>query len=202
MVKRIFDIFASITGLVLLAPFFVIIAIFIKTDSKGPVFFRQKRFSKDLKPFNIFKFRTMYVDNKDSHITLGASDKRITKAGALLRKYRIDEFPQLINVLKGEMSIVGPRPQIEYYVDLLPNEYQAFLSKVKPGITGLASVKIFQEEEELLAKCKNPQELDKVYINKVLPKKLRYDRFYANHNSFCFDIIIILKTIKKFLSLK
>lgn len=167
--KRCFDIFASLFGLLFLAIPFVFIAIAIKTSSKGPVYFRQERVGKNGKLFRIFKFRTMVSDaeSKGMQITVGA-DSRITKVGKFLRKTKIDELPQLINVLLGQMSFVGPRPEVPHYVELY-TDYQRNVLRIKPGITELASI-IYKDENEVLAQSDDPE---KTYIEEIMPKKLK-----------------------------
>ena len=194
MLKRIFDITLSLFGLVILLPFILIIAILIKIDSKGPVFFKQVRITKGGKEFKIFKYRTMKVgSDKYSQITAG-KDERITKIGSFLRKYKLDEIPQLINVLIGDMSLVGPRPEVPKYVVLYTDEQKEIL-KVRAGITDYASIE-FSDENDLLASEKNPEE---AYIEKVMPKKIELNKKYLSEISVLTDIKIILLTIKKIL---
>lgn len=190
--KNIFDKISALFGLSLLAHFFIIIAIIIKLDSKGPVFFRQERVGKGGHIFRIYKFRTMAAvqESGSSKITVG-NDKRITKIGAVLRKYKIDELPQLINVLLGQMSIVGPRPEVAEYVAHYRERDKKIVFSIKPGITDLASIK-FRNESEILAAEKNPHE---AYIKKILPRKIKYYLFYARKNNICMDIWIIYRTI-------
>jgi len=191
MIKRIFDFCAALVGLVVLAPLFFVVAVLIKLDSDGEVFFRQTRVGKGGKDFSIYKFRTMAKSkNKDDlQITVGA-DMRVTKIGKFLRKYRIDELPQLINVIKGDMSLVGPRPEVPEYVRHYPNGKNDIVLSLRPGITDLASIN-FKDEADILASQSNPE---KAYIERILPKKLRYCRFYIKKRSFCYDIAIIFKT--------
>ena len=194
MLKRIFDIILSLFGLIILLPFMLIIAIFIKLDSKGPVFFKQIRVTKNGKEFKIFKYRTMRVgSDKYSQITVG-KDGRITKIGSFLRKYKLDEIPQLINVLIGDMSLVGPRPEVPKYVALYTDEQKEIL-KVRAGITDYASIE-FSDENDLLASEKNPEE---AYIEKIMPKKIELNKKYLSEISVLTDIKIILLTIKKIL---
>ena len=194
MLKRIFDITLSLFGLIILLPFMLIIAILIKIDSKGPVFFKQIRVTKNGKEFKIFKYRTMRVgSDKYSQITVG-KDGRITKIGSFLRKYKLDEIPQLINVLIGDMSLVGPRPEVPKYVALYTDEQKEIL-KVRAGITDYASIE-FSDENDLLASEKNPEE---AYIEKVMPKKIELNKKYLSEISILTDIKIILLTIKKIL---
>lgn len=194
MLKRIFDITLSLFGLIILLPFMLIIAILIKIDSKGPVFFKQIRITKGGKEFKIFKYRTMKVgSDKYSQITVGKDD-RITKVGSFLRKYKLDEIPQLINVLIGDMSLVGPRPEVPKYVALYTDEQKEIL-KVKAGITDYASIE-FSDENDLLASEEDPE---KAYIEKIMPKKIELNKKYLSEISILTDIKIILLTIKKIL---
>ena len=194
MLKRIFDIILSLFGLIILLPFMLIIAIFIKLDSKGPVFFKQLRVTKNGREFKIFKYRTMRVgSDKYSQITVGKDD-RITKIGSFLRKYKLDEIPQLINVLIGDMSLVGPRPEVPKYVALYTDEQKEIL-KVRAGITDYASIE-FSDENDLLASEEDPE---KAYIEKVMPKKIELNKKYISEISILTDIKIILLTIKKIL---
>ena len=194
MLKRIFYTILSLFGLVILLPFMLIIAIFIKLDSKGPVFFKQVRVTKNGREFKIFKYRTMRVgSDKYSQITVG-KDNRITKVGAFLRKYKLDEIPQLINVLIGDMSLVGPRPEVPKYVALYTDEQKEIL-KVRAGITDYASIE-FSDENDLLASEEDPE---KAYIEKIMPKKIELNKKYLSEISILTDIKIILLTIKKIL---
>lgn len=191
--KRVFDIFASLIGLIILFPLFFIVALIIVTSSKGGVFFKQIRVGKNGKLFKILKFRTMRVNSEKQglQITL-KSDNRITKMGVLLRKSKIDELPQLINVLVGAMSIVGPRPEVPYYVDMYTEEQKKVL-KVKPGITDLASIE-YSNENNLLSANDNPEEK---YINEIMPAKLNLNLIYIDKRSFFYDIRLIFKTLGK-----
>ena len=194
MLKRIFDITLSLFGLILLLPFMLIIAILIKIDSKGSIFFKQIRVTKGGREFKILKYRTMRVgSDKYSQITVG-KDKRITEIGSFLRKYKLDEIPQLINVLVGDMSLVGPRPEVPKYVNLYTEEQKEIL-KVRAGITDYASIE-FSNENDLLASEENPE---KAYIEKVMPKKIELNKKYLSEISVLTDIKIILLTIKKIL---
>ena len=194
MLKRIFDITLSLFGLIILLPFMLIIAILIKIDSKGSVFFKQIRVTKNGKEFKIFKYRTMKVgSDKYSQITVG-KDGRITKIGSFLRKYKLDEIPQLINVLIGDMSLVGPRPEVPKYVALYTDEQKEIL-KVRAGITDYASIE-FSDENDLLALEEEPE---KAYIEKIMPKKIELNKKYLSETSVLTDIKIILLTIKKIL---
>ena len=194
MLKRIFDTTLSLFGLIILLPFMLIIAILIKIDSKGPIFFKQIRVTKGGREFKILKYRTMRVgSDKYSQITVG-KDERITKIGSFLRKYKLDEIPQLINVLIGDMSLVGPRPEVPKYVVLYTDEQKEIL-KVRAGITDYASIE-FSDENDLLASEKNPEE---AYIEKIMPKKIELNKKYLSEISMLTDIRIILLTIKKIL---
>ncbi len=188
--KRVFDIVVSSVGLILLLPFFVVLAILIKLDDPGPVFFRQKRIGKDFNPFFIYKFRTMVknAEQKGSKLTTGG-DQRITRVGKILRTLKIDELPQLLNVLKGEMSLVGVRPEVEEYVELYKKEYAEIL-QTRPGITDVSSI-TFRNEEDLLGRQSDPEWY---YTHVLLPKKLGLGREYVSNASFLYDIKLIFKT--------
>jgi len=196
MIKRSFDIAGSCLGLLVLSPVFLLVAVLIKLDSPGPVLFRQERMGKGFHPFFLYKFRTMVQDaqSKGPTITFG-KDSRITPVGKFLRKTKIDEFPQLINVLKGDMSIVGPRPEIRQYVELFPRDYEEIL-KVSPGITDLASLR-YRHEAELLGRSDNPED---EYIKHVLPDKIMLAKVYIDRASFFFDLTLIFKTSLKLFS--
>lgn len=193
IIKRIFDIVCSGLGLIILSPFLLFVAIRIKMGSDGPVFFKQIRVGEKGREFKILKFRTMVVDAEKlgRQITVG-NDSRITKIGAFLRKYKIDELPQLINVFKGDMSLVGPRPEVPRYVNMYTEEQRRVLD-VKPGITDLASIR-YRDENELLGQAENP---DEFYINTIMPDKLALNMEYINKSNVFLDIYIILKTILK-----
>lgn len=193
IIKRIFDFICSSLGLIVLSPILIIIAIMIKKGSDGPVFFKQIRVGENGKDFEILKYRTMVVDAEKlgRQITVG-NDSRITKIGAFLRKYKLDELPQLINVFKGDMSLVGPRPEVPRYVKLYTEEQKQVL-QVKPGITDLASIR-YKDENELLGKAEDP---DDFYINTIMPDKLELNIEYIKKSNVFFDIYIILKTIIK-----
>ena len=190
MNKRIFDFVAALLGLLVLAPLFVAVAVWIKIDSRGPVFFRQQRVGKDGVPFNIIKFRTMHDDAHESLLTVG-NDRRITKAGKFLRRHKLDEFPQLINVVGGSMSLVGPRPEVPRYVDCYPPEVRSQVLSVTPGITDWASI-YYKEENSLLSRTVNPEQ---AYLDTILPAKLKYNLRYVHERSFWNDIRIIFTTL-------
>lgn len=194
MIKEIFDFIVSFLGLILFSPLFLIITILIKTKSPGPVFYRGERIGKDGKIFKIFKFRTMVPDaEKLGGVCTSADDPRLTKIGKFLRKYKLDELPQLINVLKGEMSLVGPRPEVKKYIDMLKPEEKEKILSVKPGMTDLASLWDFHEEELL----KGSEDPEKTYLEKIRPKKTELQLEYVKNRSFWLDLKIILKTIFK-----
>lgn len=190
--KRIFDILFSSIGLILISPILLVISIIIKITSEGPILFKQVRVGKDNKDFKILKFRTMIVDadKKGLKITV-KDDPRITKIGKFLRKTKLDELPQLFNVLLGDMSFVGPRPEVRKYVDLYTEEQKQVLS-VRPGITDLASIK-YRNENELLDQSSNPEE---TYINEIMPSKLKINLDYVKNINLVNDIKLILLTIK------
>ncbi|MFV9551035.1 sugar transferase [Algibacter sp. PT7-4] len=193
MIKRLFDVILSLIGIILIFPVCLIISILIKLDSKGSVLFIQSRVGKNNSDFNIYKFRTMKVEsNKKGLLTLGNNDARVTKIGYFLRRYKIDEFPQLINIFKGDMSFVGPRPELRYYVNFY-NEDDLKILQVRPGITGLASLK-YRNEVELLKAAKNPEEY---FIKTIIPDKLKYNKEYIKRQSFLFDLKLIGLTIIK-----
>jgi len=193
MIKRLFDIIASLFGIIILSPFLLIIAILVALDSKGGAFYRQVRVGKNGKQFKLFKFRTMHTDSdKKGLLTVGMRDSRVTRIGYSLRKYKFDELPQLFNVLLGDMSIVGPRPEVPKYVAMYTDEQKKVLS-VKPGITDYASI-VYSGENDILARADNPEE---VYITKVMPAKLKLNLKYIDEMSFTRDIGIIFRTLGK-----
>lgn len=194
--KRCFDIILSSLGLLILSPLFVFVAIWIKLDSPGPVFYRQVRVGRYNKDFRIFKFRSMRMGaDKGSLVTIGGRDPRITRSGYFIRKFKIDELPQLINVLIGDMSLVGPRPEVRHYVNFWTPE-QMHVLDVRPGITDPASIK-FRNENELLAKAEDPE---KFYIEVIMQEKITLYLDYVNKHSIWYDIILIFKTFKAIIS--
>jgi len=193
MLKRLFDIVTSSIVLLIGFPFFLLIGFLIAIDSKGGVFFKQIRVGKGNKDFGIYKFRTMHPDSESKgQITVGGRDPRITRVGYWLRRFKIDEFPQLINVWKGDMSIVGPRPEVRKYVDLY-NEEQMRVLSVRPGLTDFASIE-YINENDLLEKSDNP---DKTYIEEIMPNKLKLNLKYIDNQSFLLDLKLIGRTIGK-----
>ena len=194
--KRVFDIIASFCGIIILFPLIIIVSILIKITSKGPVLFKQIRVTKNGKLFKIYKFRTMRENSEgNKQITVG-KDNRITGIGHILRKTKLDELPQLFNVLKGEMSLVGPRPEVPKYVELYTDE-QIEILKVPAGITDYASI-YFSNESELLGEVENPEEF---YIKKIMPYKIELNKKYINEIGIMTDIKIIILTILKILGL-
>lgn len=191
MVKRIFDILFTVPGIIFLLPIFLFIALWIKLDSPGPVFFRQIRVGRFGKLFLIYKFRTMNVgaQSQGKQITVG-NDPRITRSGIFLRKYKLDELPQLFNVIKGEMSLVGPRPEVPRYVDKYPQAEKDIVLSLLPGITDYASIE-YKDESQVLSQADDPE---KKYIDEILPIKLSYYIRYAQEQSLWLDFILILKT--------
>jgi lipopolysaccharide/colanic/teichoic acid biosynthesis glycosyltransferase len=191
--KRIFDLFFTIPGLIILSPLFLVIYALIILDSKGGGFYLQKRVGRNNKDFTLFKFRTMSIgSDKKGLLTIGGNDSRITNVGRILRKYKLDELPQLFNVINGTMSLVGPRPEVRKYVSLY-NEEQLKVLSIKPGITDYASLLYFSENE-ILGKSIHPEQS---YINDIMPEKLRLNLFYVQKKSMFTDVKIILKTIYK-----
>lgn len=190
--KRLFDLATTVPGLLVLAPGLVLVGLWLKWDSPGPVFFRQTRVGKDGRLFRVYKFRTMVhdVDQTGAKVTTG-NDRRITKVGRFLRKYKLDELPQLINVVKGEMSLVGPRPEVPEYVAYYPEASKRKVLSVPPGITDRASLE-FQDENALLAGVADPHAY---YVSQVLPKKLAYYEDYVDSRTLGEDLRLVLRTI-------
>jgi lipopolysaccharide/colanic/teichoic acid biosynthesis glycosyltransferase len=196
--KRAFDIIVSLAALVVLLPVFLAAAVAIKLDSPGPIFFKQRRVGRGFRPFLICKFRTMIQDapGRGMPITVG-KDPRITRVGHFLRRTKLDELPQLINVVRGEMALVGPRPEVPQYVELFRKDYEEIL-RIRPGITDLASLK-FSDESAILAQFDNPEE---EYRRSVLPEKIQLAKEYMSHSSVFFDIALIFKTMWSLSELK
>lgn len=191
--KRLFDILASGLGLIVLSPLFAVLAVWIKWDSEGPVFYRQVRVGKGNRDFYLYKFRSMRPDSdKLGLITVGGRDPRVTRSGYYIRKYKLDEFPQLINVFKGDMSLVGPRPEVRKYVDMYSPEQMRVLS-VRPGITSLASIR-YRNENDILAQAEDPE---RCYIEQVMPDKLAIDLEYIPKANLWTDIKLIFSTFKR-----
>lgn len=194
--KRLFDIISSIVVVLLGFPFFITIAVVILIDGKGGVFYKQERIGRNKKPFYLLKFRTMRPGSENlGQLTIGNKDNRITTIGYYLRKYKLDEFPQLINVILGDMSIVGPRPEVVKYVNLYTEE-QLNVLKVRPGLTDYASI-IYFKENELLGNAEDPE---KVYIQEIMPQKLALNTKYIREKGMLTDLKIIFKTFLKIVS--
>ncbi|MCA9246207.1 MAG: sugar transferase [Planctomycetales bacterium] len=191
MAKRLFDVVAASVGAIALAPVMLCAAIAVRLTSSGPVFFHQERMGRGFRPFRIHKFRTMVADApaRGGELTAGA-DPRITPVGRFLRWTKIDELPQLINVIKGEMSLVGPRPEVRRYVEQYRQDFSELLS-VRPGVTGVASI-MFRDESRLLAEA---DDAEQAYVQHVLPEKIRLEKEYLQRASFCFDQQLIWKTL-------
>jgi lipopolysaccharide/colanic/teichoic acid biosynthesis glycosyltransferase len=190
--KRLFDILFSLLFIVVLMPLLLVLAVMVACDGPGGVFFMQTRIGKDHRPFRLMKFRTMKpASEKSGQLTIGARDSRITKTGYFLRKYKIDELPQLFNILVGDMSVVGPRPEVPRYVNLYNEEQKRVLS-IKPGLTDYASLEYFNESE-LLAKSSDPE---RTYIEEVMPAKLNLNLKYVAQRDLKTDLIIIWRTVE------
>lgn len=193
MIKRIFDFVASFFGLILLSLLFLFIALWIKLDSKGPVFFRQQRVGLKGKVFKIHKFRTMKESSEDQgRLTIG-DDDRITQSGQFLRKFKFDELPQLIDVFIGRMSLVGPRPEVQEFIDIYPVDIKNKILSIKPGITDMASIEM-ANENDILGKYKNPRQ---AYIDIILPIKQKHYLNYVDNHNIWLDIKIIFSTLKR-----
>lgn len=188
--KRLFDIVVSVVFLVIFSPIYVLIGLAIMLDSNGGPIYIQKRIGKDKVPFGLFKFRTMRIgSDKKGLLTIGDEDNRVTSVGYFLRKYKLDELPQLVNILRGEMSVVGPRPEVEKYLFVFKG-YEQTIFSVRPGLTDYASIK-YRDENELLAQSEKPEE---TYIEEILPEKIRLGVKYVESRSFWVDLRIIFKT--------
>lgn len=190
LVKRLFDILASGVGLLVLSPLFLVVAIWIKCDSKGPVFYKQQRVGRGNKDFWLYKFRSMRPgSDKQGLITVGGRDPRVTRSGYFIRKYKLDELPQLINVFLGDMSLVGPRPEVRKYVEMY-TPAQMHVLDVRPGITDLASIR-YRNENELLEQAEDP---DRYYVEVIMQDKLKINLEYVAKHSFWYDIKLIFMT--------
>lgn len=191
--KRLFDFFFASIGLLMLSPLLMVISVWIKWDSSGPIFFRQVRIGQYGQPFRIIKFRTMVSDAelKGAQITSG-DDVRITRIGHHLRHYKLDELPQLVNVLMGEMSFVGPRPEVPRYVEKWPADVRNEILSVRPGITDFAAIE-FKDENALLSETENPE---KIYVEQILPIKIRYYLKYVHERSLWVDMVLIFQTLR------
>ena len=194
MVKRIFDIVLSLFGLIILSPILLLLAIAIVVESRGGVFYMQTRVGRNNKDFKLFKFRSMATGSDKKGLLTVGNDSRITKVGHYIRKYKLDEFAQLLNVIKGNMSLVGPRPEVRKYVDMY-NKEQCLVLNVKPGITDYASIEYF-DENSLLGASSNPEQ---TYIEEVMPNKLELNKKYIDNPTVGHDIVLIYKTIVRIL---
>ena len=193
MIKRLFDLLFSLVSLIILFPIFLLIALWIGIDSKGPVFFRHLRIGLEGKIFKLHKFRTMYINSESQgNLTIG-NDKRVTRSGKFLRKYKIDELPQLIDVFLGKMSLVGPRPEVKEFIDEYPDAIKKKVLSVRPGITDMASIEMI-DENEILEKHEDAKQ---AYIDIILPIKLELYIEYIDQRSIWLDIKIIFLTLKK-----
>jgi len=189
--KRWFDFFAALIGLAILSPIFILLSMVVKLTSKGPVFFKQERIGKNFVPFKMIKFRSMIVNDAKNHqLVTSSGDPRITSVGKFLRRYKLDELPQLVNVMMGDMSLVGPRPEVMRYIEHHKKEYEFILS-IQPGITDNAAI-AFRNEEDILAQYEDPET---AYIEKIMPKKIALYKAYIQKRTFLNDIGLILKTI-------
>jgi len=194
MLKRLFDIIFALLGLILVLPLLLLIAIIIKMTAGGPVFYKGQRVGKNGRLFKIWKFRTMIPDaEKQGGSATSANDSRLTKLGKFLKRYKLDELPQLFNILRGEMSFVGPRPEVSFYVNMMAEEERKIILSVRPGMTDLASLWDFREEEVL----KGSPDPEKTYMEKIRPTKIKLQLDYVKNRSFWLDLKIILKTILK-----
>lgn len=190
---RLLDIIFAMFGVIILSPFFILLSLWVKLDSKGPVLYKQKRIGRGGEEFSLLKFRSMHVDaDKKGLLTVGGRDPRITRSGFILRKFKLDELPQLFNVLAGDMSLVGPRPEVKKYVDLYTDEQRKILS-VRPGITDMASIE-FSNENEILEQQANPEQY---YIDHIMPEKIRLNQQYIQAPTVGNYFRIILLTVKK-----
>ena len=194
--KRFMDLLFTIPGIILLSPIMLVIAVWIKCDSKGPIIYKQKRVGLGERLFNVYKFRSMVTDADKASLLTVRADDRVTRAGRFLRKTKLDELPQLFNVLIGNMSLVGPRPEVAKYVAFYPPEAKKLIFSVKPGITERASVE-YKDENDLLDCADDPE---KTYIEKILPVKIRYSVAYAKLHTVLDDLKIIMATIKAIVS--
>jgi lipopolysaccharide/colanic/teichoic acid biosynthesis glycosyltransferase len=196
ILKRLIDIVGSLSALIIFSPLFIWLVLMVKRDSEGPVLYKQVRVGRGGNHFKALKFRTMtVVDDDDDGITSAEKTaKRVTKSGYFFRKYRLDELPQFWNILVGDMSLVGPRPQIPKYIPVYPDTYKRILS-VRPGMTGLATVKFHETEERMLVSA--GAKAEHIYTYKILPRKFHYNLFYIRNHNICFDIKILWWTAVK-----
>lgn len=197
--KRLFDLAFATLLTVILAPVLLVLIAILYFSSGRPIFYVAERMRAPDRPFNLWKLRTMTVARDgDSGVSGGNKNARVTPAGRMLRRVRADEVPQLINVFRGDMSFVGPRPPLREYVERFPELYSQVL-KCRPGVTGLATLRFHAQEERLLSACKSPEETDAVYCRRCIPRKARLDLIYRQHQSFCFDLVILWETVRHLL---
>jgi len=198
--KRVFDIVGASLALIAFAPVMVIIAAFIMWRDGGTVFYVAERMKTPQQPFNLIKFRTMSIttDDQNTGVTGGHKANRITPVGRILRRYRLDELPQVINILRGDMSIVGPRPPLRQYTDAFPDVYDQVL-RSRPGITGLATLYFHRHEDLLISKATTAAETETIYTRRCIPRKAHLDLIYQRHSSVCFDIAILWNTVRRVL---
>ncbi|WP_212769891.1 sugar transferase [Thalassovita mangrovi] len=199
--KRLFDLAAALFLAVLLSPLIVILTLVILIRDGRPVLYISERMKTADEPFMLWKYRTMTVVEKDSGVSGGDKSARITRTGAFLRRYRLDEIPQLWNILRGDISFVGPRPPLHRYVEMFPELYGQVLQS-RPGITGLATVLFHKHEENILSECRTPAETERAYIRRCIPRKAALDIIYQHRRSLCLDFLLMLKTVFRKLPLK
>ena len=192
--KRIFDIFFACLLVIILGPAILYLIVYILIKQGRPLFYVAERMKSPTEPFGLWKFRTMHIVDTDAGVSGGDKDNRITPVGARLRAKRLDEFPQLWNILKGDLSFVGPRPPLREYVERYPDIYREVL-KSRPGVTGLATIRFHKHEDRLLARCDTPEETDAVYTRICIPRKARLDLMYQRNQSTCYDFDLVFQTI-------
>jgi lipopolysaccharide/colanic/teichoic acid biosynthesis glycosyltransferase len=198
--KRVFDVVAALVLLTGLLPFIVLIALAILVLDGRPVLYLSERMKTPDEGFRLWKFRTMKPDASDRGVSGGDKSSRITRTGGALRRYRLDEIPQLWNILRGDISFVGPRPPLRRYTEMFPELYAEVLES-RPGVTGLATLAFHRTEERLIAPCSSKDETEAVYCRRCVPRKARLDRIYTNKRSFCYDLKLMLATVFRRISL-
>lgn len=192
--KRIFDLFFASLLVIILGPILIWLIIYLLIKEGGPIFYVAERMKGPQKPFKLWKLRTMTVVNDDQGVSGGNKSSRVTSTGAWLRRKRLDEFPQLWNILKGDLSFVGPRPPLREYVERFPEIYTEVL-KSRPGVTGLATIRFHKHEERLLSRCETPEETDDIYCRICVPRKAKMDLIYQRNQSTCYDFDLVFQTI-------
>ncbi|GGD36325.1 sugar transferase [Sinisalibacter lacisalsi] len=198
--KRLTDLVLALVMFVVLLPLMVVIGLAVLVRDGPPIFYGHRRVSRPGKEFTLWKFRTMRRVRNDHGVSGGHKRRRVTPLGRFLRHHRLDEFPQLINVIRGDISFVGPRPPDPRYVEMFPELYAEVL-KMRPGITGLATLSYHKHEERLLSKCRTAAETEEVYTRRCVPRKAQLDMLYAEHRTFCYDILLMLRTVFRSLPL-